>query len=116
MLAIDPSAARYPIDPARLDLVEEFRRAPKGAHSDELQKVLHRMRWAGEARRYCALVVEPGRKWMLGRLPATRGQPIERFTEMTFGSLADIEWEVFCRRWEAITGQALPTRLRDRAQ
>jgi hypothetical protein len=115
MLEIDPSAAHYPIDPDRLDLVEEFRRAPKGPHSDELQKVLHRMRWRGEARRYCALVLEPGRKWMLGRLPAVRGQPIERFSDATFTSLADVEWEVFCRRWEAITGRALPIRLRDRA-
>jgi hypothetical protein len=116
MLEIDPSAAHYPIDPDRLDLVEEFRRAPKGPHGDELQKVLHRMRWSGEARRYCALVVEPGRKWMLGRLAARRGQPIEKFADRIFTSLADVEWEVFCRRWEGITGRTLPISLRDRAQ
>ena len=116
MLEIDPLAAHYPIDPDRLDLVEEFRRAPKGFHSDDLQKVLHRMRWSGEAQRYCAIVVEPGRKWMLGRLPAARGQPIEKVADRTFTSLADIEWEVFCRRWEAITGRALPGDLRNRAQ
>ena len=116
MLEIDPLAAHYPIDPNRLDLVEEFRRAPEGPHGDELQKVLHRMRWSGEARRYCAIVVEPGRKWMLGRLPPTRGQPVEKFVDRTFTSLADLEWEVFCRRWEAITGRMLPIGLRDRAQ
>jgi hypothetical protein len=115
MLEIDPAAAHYQIDPDRLDLVEEFRRAPRGPHSDELQKVLHRMRWAGEARRYCAVVVEPGRLWMLGRLPAQRGQPVEKFPDQVFVNPADVEQEVFCRRWEAITGRVLPTRLRNRA-
>lgn len=116
MLEIDPLAAHYPIDPDRLDLVEEFRRAPKGPHSDALQKVLHRMRWSGEARRYCAVVVEPGRKWMLGRLPLKRGQPIETFPDTIFTSLADVEWEVFRRRWEAITGRAIAPRSQDQAQ
>lgn len=115
MLEIDPAAARYPIDPDRLDLVEEFRRAPRGPHSDELQKVLHRMRWAGEARRYCAVVLEPGRRWVLGRLGARRGQPVETFPDQIFATTADIEWEVFCRRWEALTGRALPVELRNRA-
>ena len=113
MLEFDPSAARYPINPERLDLVEEFRRFPKGPHSDELQKVLHRMRWTGEAKRYCALVVEPGRKWMLGRLPLSRGLPVEKFPDKTFSTLSDIEWEVFCRRWEAITDRPLPAALRN---
>lgn len=116
MLEIDPAAAHYPIDPDRLDLVEEFRRAPKGPHSDELQKILHRMRWSGEARRYCALVVEPGRRWMLGRLPDKRGRPVEKFVDSIFDSQADVEWEVFCRRWEAITGRPLPVHMRNRAR
>ena len=116
MLEIDPAAAQYPIDPDRLDIVEEFRLAPRGPHSDELQKVLHRMRWRGEVRRYCALVVEPGRRWALGRLPDKRGQPVERLGDRTYTSLADIEWEVFCRRWEAITGRVPPTHSRSQKQ
>lgn len=108
MLENDPNAAHYPIDPDRLDLVEEFRRAPKGPHSDDLQKVLHRMRWAGEARRYAVIVVEPGRRWMLGRLPDRRNAPVERLTDQVFTDLADAEWEVFRRRWQAITGRVLP--------
>ncbi len=108
MLENDPNAAHYPIDPDRLDLVEEFRRAPKGPHSDALQKVLHRMRWAGEARRYVLIVIEPGRRWMLGRLPERRGGQIERLADHVFTDPADAEWEVFRRRWQAITGRALP--------
>jgi hypothetical protein len=113
MLEIDPAAAHYEIDAQRLDLVEEFRRAPRGQHSDELQRVLHRMRWAGEKHRYCAVVVEPGRKWMLGRLPAQRGRSVERISDKVFFTTAEIEWEVFCRRWEALTGQPLPAALRN---
>jgi hypothetical protein len=40
MLEIDSAAAHYQIDAQRIDLVEEFRRAPGGPHSDELQRVL----------------------------------------------------------------------------
>jgi hypothetical protein len=54
MLTTDPNSAHYPIDPNRLDLVAEFKRSPKGPHSPELQKVLHRMRWSG------AIRVRPG--------------------------------------------------------
>jgi hypothetical protein len=114
MLEIDPAAAHFPIDPDRLDLVEQFRRSPKGPHGDELQKVLHRMRWAGEARRYCVLVIEPGKRWMLGRLPEKRGGRIERFANVIFTSAADAEWEVFRRRWETLTGRTLPVHFRDR--
>jgi hypothetical protein len=113
MLEIDPAAAHYEIDAQRLDLVEEFGRAPRGPHSDELQKVLHRMRWAGEDLRYCVIVVEPGRKWMLGRLPAQRGRPVEKVSDKVFFTTAEIEWEVFCRRLEALTGQTLPAELRN---
>jgi hypothetical protein len=113
VLEFDPNAARYQIDPDRLDLVEEFLKSPKGPHSSELQKVLNRLRWRGEPRRYCALVIEPGRLWMLGRLPAERNGSIERLVDKTFTSLADVEREVFCRRWEAVTERPLPKRLRD---
>ena len=78
MLVHYPEAAHYEIDPARLDLVEEFRRSPRGPHGTDLQKLLHRMRWAGdpdEDGRYILLVQEPGRRWMLARLPRRRGAP-----------------------------------------
>jgi hypothetical protein len=113
MLEINPADAHYTIDPDRLDLVEAFRRAPRGPHSDELQKVLHRMRWAGEDPRYCAVVVEPGRQWRLGRLAKRRGGAVEFVSEQIFNSLPALEWEVFCRRWEALTGRALPAELRN---
>ncbi|MFC7555471.1 hypothetical protein ACFQU7_29460 [Pseudoroseomonas wenyumeiae] len=43
-----------------------------------MQKLLHRMRWAGdpaEEGRWILVVVEPNRRWMLAQLPRQRGSP-----------------------------------------
>jgi hypothetical protein len=104
MLFNDPEAARYPVDGARRDLVEEFRRNPRGPHSADLQKVLHRMRWSGVAGRFVLITLEPGRRWMLGRLSEKRGERIETFPNRIYTNPADAEWEIFCLRWKALTG------------
>jgi hypothetical protein len=108
MLLNDPEAAHWLVDPERLDLVEEFRRAPRGPHGEELQKLLHRMRWAGVAGRYVLITLEPGRRWMLGRLPGIRGAPVETWPNRVFTDIAEAEWEVFRIRWEALTGRRIP--------
>ena len=116
MLVHYASAAHWPVDPSRLDLVEEFRRRPRGPHSDELQKLLHRMRWSGDpgaGGRYVLVVREPGRRWVLARLPRERGQPVELLSNHVFASLAEAEWEVFKRRWEALAGAPLPPALKE---
>lgn len=117
MLVNYAEAAHWPIDPTRLDLVEEFRRAPRGPHGEELQKLLHRLRWAGDfeagAGRYVLVVRTPGKEWQLGRLPRERGKPIEVMGNRLFTSIAEAEWEVFKLRWEALTGKKLPDHLRD---
>lgn len=118
MLVNYASAAHWPVDPSRLDLVEEFRRRPRGPHSDDLQKLLHRMRWSGDlasSGRYVLVVSEPGRRWVLARLPRERGRPIELLPNCVFASLAEAEWEVFKRRWEALSGTSLPGALREAA-
>jgi hypothetical protein len=116
MLVNYREAAHYPIDPARLDLVEEFRQKPRGPHSEELQKILHRMRWQGDddgGGRYVLAVIEPGRRWMLARLPFERGRKVELLRNQVFTSIAAAEWAVFKLRWERITGTPLPDRLRN---
>lgn len=107
MLNNDPDAAHYPIDATRRDLVEEFRRSPKGPHGRDLQMLLHRMRWESPGGRYVLVTIEPGRRWVLGRLSATRGTPIELLHNKTYESLAAAEWDIFKLRWEALTGQAI---------
>lgn len=103
----DPEAARWPVDPGRLDLVQEFRRRPRGPHGPELQKLVARLRWGPIAGRYVLLTLETGRRWMLARQRAERGEPLELLEDRVFTSLADAEWEVFRRRWEAATGRRL---------
>src|ERR1700722_17254292 len=116
MLVNYTAAAHWPVDASRLDLVEEFRRKPRGPNGDELQKLLHRMRWSGDPEadgRYVLVVVEPGRRWVLGRLPRLRGKPVELLSNQVFTSIAEAEWEVFKRRWEALTGQPLPQSFKE---
>lgn len=105
MLVNDPRAAHWPVDPGRLDLVEEFQRWPRGPHSDELQKLLHRMRWSGVGQRHVLIVLEPGRRWMLAQLPGRRGAPIRTFPNQVFTDLAEAERAVFLMRWDALTGR-----------
>jgi hypothetical protein len=107
MLFNDPKAAQYHVDGDRADLVEEFRRNPRGPHSADLQKVLHRMRWAGVAGRYVLITVDPGKRWMLGRLSEKRGEPIETFPNRIYTAPVDAEWDVFCIRWKALTGREI---------
>ncbi|WBV45193.1 hypothetical protein [Pseudoroseomonas cervicalis] len=114
MLVNDPAAAHWPVDATRLDLALEFRRRPRGPHGDELQKLLHRMRWWGDAdgpARWALLVVEPNRRWMLAQLPRRRGAAVRVLPNHVFTSLAAAEWEVFKRRWEALTGTPLPREI-----
>jgi len=107
MLVNYPEAAHWPIDPSRQDLVEEMRARPRGPHSDDLQRLLHRMRWSLAGRRHVLVTLEPGRRWMLARLPGRRGAPVETFPNRVFTSMAEAEWAVFALRWEALTGQTL---------
>ncbi|MCC7273836.1 MAG: hypothetical protein IT561_14295 [Alphaproteobacteria bacterium] len=107
MLVNDPASAHYEIDPDRVDLVAEFRRNPKGPHSDGLRKVLHRMRWSGAGGRYVLVVLDPGRRWALGRLPERRGAPVELFRNQVFDDVGTAEWHVFKLRWQALTGRTI---------
>lgn len=107
MLVNDPDVAHFPVDASRRDLVEEFRLAPKGPHSRDLQMLLHRMRWESPGGRYVLVTVEVGRRWALGRLPGERGLPVEILHNRTYGSLAEAEWDVFKLRWEAFTGNRI---------
>jgi hypothetical protein len=108
MLVNDPDAAHFEIDPARVDLAAEFRRAPRGPHSDALQRVLHRMRWQAPGGRYALVAIDPGRRWMLARIPDRRDAPIETFPNTVFTDTAEAEWMIFRLRWRELTGRTLP--------
>ncbi|MDB5998345.1 MAG: hypothetical protein JWP52_44 [Rhizobacter sp.] len=103
----DPNAARHEIDPSRTDLALEFRRNTAGPHSEELAKLVHRMRWGPVKGRHVLVVLEPGRRWALAQLPAERGQKVEVHHDLQFDSLDEAEWHVFKLRWKQITGVEL---------
>jgi hypothetical protein len=103
----DPHAARYEIDPERLDLALEFRRKPSGPYGPELSRLVHRMRWGAFPGRYLLLTLEPGKRWALAQMPNERGEKVRVFHDVQFDSLDDAEWHVFQLRWKAITGRDL---------
>jgi topoisomerase IA-like protein len=96
----------YTIDPARLDLAEEFRRKPYGRHSAELQRVLNRMRSEPFQGHY--VLLRDGRfgPYRLGRFGATPADPITP-TGQVFQTVREAEWAVFKLRWRNLTGKDL---------
>jgi hypothetical protein len=97
----------YEIDPTRTDLVDEFRANPGGPHSPELALVVNRLRLMPMAERHILVCIERGRRWMLARMPAERGAPIECFEDRVFTDYGAAVWEVFRRRWQTVTGEEL---------
>lgn len=74
-------------------LAEEFRIAPFGEHSPELQRLLLRLRSLPAEGKHVLVEVEPFRLWRLARL-RRRGEPVEMLDE-TFTSFEDAERHVF---------------------
>ena len=96
--------SHFRIDPARTDLVREFRDRPFGPYSPDLQHVLNRMRWSPLGGRHVLVTRVPYREWALATLTGRRGDaPVVDETRV-FESLAEAEWAVFRLRWEALTG------------
>jgi branched-chain amino acid transport system permease protein len=87
-------------------VAEEFRRSPLGHHSPNLQRVLTLFRGADMPGKYVLVCTKPHQEWVLGRLPAGRGEPVE-LTDAVFDHIFDAEWEVFKRRWEHYFGERL---------
>ena len=99
--------SRYQISDADLVYAAEFKDRPQGYYSPGLQRVLNVMRGGPKAGKYVLVVQEPFKKWVLGRLPAERGLPVEILGSHEFTDLRDAEWTVFKLRWKAHTGREL---------
>ena len=93
------------IDPERLDLAREFRAAPRGRHSPELQALLDVMRAPGN-HQDLILVAVGGGKWVLGQRRPDGAPPL-LFEDEVFERVDEAEWAAFKRRWHALTGQRL---------
>jgi hypothetical protein len=97
----------YKIDPiADRQHVEEFRRKPIGAHSPGLARLLNTMRNDPSGNQMILVCRRPFAEWSLALMPALRGEPIAIEPEI-FASREAAEWEVFRRRWLALTGEPI---------
>ncbi len=100
--------SRYRIGPADLPFAREFLDDPEGPASPGLQRVLNRMRTDTAGGKYVLIVVEPYRRWVLGRSPCRRGAPVERLDDHVFDDRLEAEQTVFRLRWKELTGEDLP--------
>ncbi|HXV26177.1 MAG TPA: hypothetical protein VED46_18215 [Alphaproteobacteria bacterium] len=92
------------VDPFRMDLVEEFRHRPIGAHSGDLQRLLNLMRGEPLKGKYVLVCAKPG-TWMLAQLSGVRGGPVSMMEHEVFHSREQAEWAVFKLRWRRLTGR-----------
>jgi hypothetical protein len=98
----------YRIDPDRDRAhIDEFRRRPLGSHSPGLQRVLNAMRFDPSGRQVILVCRKPFAEWVLGMMPEKREEPLSIEGEPVFTSIEQAEWEVFRRRWRAITGESI---------
>ncbi|MEM7168631.1 MAG: hypothetical protein AAF530_00555 [Pseudomonadota bacterium] len=103
--------SRYQITTEDLKYAAEFKANPLGVASPGLQRIMNLLRGGPKEGKYVLIVQEPFRQWVLGRLPAERGQGVEILKDQLFTDLAEAEWEVFKRRWQAHGGQNLDQEL-----
>jgi hypothetical protein len=97
----------YAVDPKRMDLVEEYRSNPYGPHSPELALLVNRLRLIPIEERHIIVCTRRGREWVLGKMPADRGAPVELVAGAVFYEYAAAVWEVFRLRWQTVTGEAI---------
>lgn len=99
--------ARYKINSADVPFAREFLAKPFGYKSPGLQRVLNVMRGQGPAGKYVLICKVPFRKWVLGTLPAKRGEPVQEYPDTVFEDLESAERAVFMRRWRDLGGPDL---------
>ena len=111
MFLYDPDGAVFEIDGTRSDLAAEYRDNLRGPFSLELQQVLDKMHTTPLKGRFVLLVLRPFEEFGLARLSGERGVPPEPVPGVSYKSMAAAEWDIFKRRWLALTG--LPVGVED---
>lgn len=96
--------SRYQLTNSDLQYAAVFRDNPCAMASPGLQRVHNLLRGGPKQGKYVLIVKEPFKRWLLGRLPADRGEPVEMLEEYEFTDLAEAEWQVFKLRWKAKSG------------
>ena len=99
--------SRYKLEPHDAVFAAEFLKQPIGYKSPGLQRILNLMRGQGPEGKYVLVCKEPYRRWVLGRLPACRGQALIEVAGVEYTDLLSAERDVFLRRWRELGGPEL---------
>lgn len=97
----------FRVKPEHKELAAEFKARPFGPHSGELQRLLNVMRSEPLPGRYALLTITPHKEWALIRLGPPRSGRFEIIEGVRYSSPTEAEWDVFKRRWHALTGEPL---------
>mgnify|MGYP001799607285 CR=1 FL=1 len=74
---------------------------------DELTLVVNWLRIMPLHERHVLICTKRGEEWVLARIPAARGVPVEVFEDQVFTDYRKADWEVFKRRWKTVTGHEI---------
>jgi hypothetical protein len=96
----------YCVDPLRTDLAMAFKARPFGPHAPDVAALATALRMAPIAGKYVLIAAADGRSWELAQLTGERHAAPSRLGAV-FTDLAEAEWDVFRRRWQARTGVPL---------
>ena len=107
MLLYDPDSSIYKIDGNRMDLAEEYRDNLRGPFSDELQKILDKMRTTPLKGRFALIILKPFKEFGLARMSGERGIPPTQIVGKKYYSMAEAEWDIFKLRWHELTGKTI---------
>ncbi len=102
MLKIDPASAES------ATLAHQFKAAPFGPYSADLQKMLQLLRWGFVRGRTIIVCTVPHKEWHLGRMGIMRGMKVEIDTSQTFTNYSSAVWSCFRARFEEVTGKPCP--------
>lgn len=102
MIKIDPASAQS------AELASQFKAAPFGPYSADLQKLLQLLRWGFVRGRTIIICTVPYREWRLGRMGPQRGLKVEIDDKAVFTDYGDAVWACFQARWQEVVGHACP--------
>ena len=102
MIKIDPQSAESTA------LASQFKAAPFGPYSADLQKLLQLLRWGFVRGRTIIICTKPYREWRLGRMAPKRGLPVEISETEVFTDYGAAVWACFRARWQEVVGQPCP--------
>jgi hypothetical protein len=95
-------------NPQCVALAAQFRAAPFGPYSADLQKMLQLLRWGFARGRTIIVCTKPYKEWRLGRMGPQRGMKVEISDTDIFTDYGSAVWACFRARWREVVGKPCP--------